>query len=87
VILVGTSKYEFHCHDVFAGQPNGSELTLSVPDGQYVAAFPDLRNLTTPLMLARPQGTPFMVPLPKARLAGPLSRWGGCMARIRVVEA
>ena len=87
VILVGTSKYEFHCYDVFAGQPNGSELTLSVPDGHYVAAFPDLRNLTTQLTLARPKGTPFKVPLPKVTLAGPLSRWGGCMARIKVVEA
>jgi len=82
VILIGTSKYKFHCSNVFVGQ-SGSELILNVPEGKYVAAFPDLSKLLLTMNLGG-----FELPLPDKSFAGPdlpaPAYWAHCMASIVV---
>lgn len=85
VYLVGppfsTSGISFHCYTGLAG--TGSELTLKVPEDQFVAAFPDLRDLTEEWKVDS-----VTVPPPEYTETSPPPHhvWGGTLASIRVVE-
>jgi hypothetical protein len=91
VLLIGppysVSNVKYVCRDVLGTQTGGSSLTLSMPDGKFIAYIPMLGSLDGPWA-----GAPREVLLSDVEVpvTGPRSyasrQWGGCMASIEVVE-